>query len=650
MLIKNVPKRETYASAPICSAKILQMDDMLNSVEGALATELSKQAIALLTQYLGRWMVTVSSTQERLDSAIEEHSRFVRAWSEEISFKDLLKPKATAEVFVPLDIYLLPQRQHVSEQERYRSAPLASLLKDKEVAHLVILGQPGAGKTTAVKHLCQEMLTGTDVFPVQEFPLLIRLRDLNNVRPKDGDYQSLLVEKIQSILDIPLEFPEDLSTPDSAVARKSLRERAVVHVLETLRPLILLDGFDEISHKAKRDGVIAAIRQLAVQLENARLILTARTGEFSYHIEKMTTYEIAPLSQSQIERFAVSWLGMDDSQTFLRQVRSSPFADTAIKPLTLAHLCAIFERIHKIPEKPKSVYKKIVGLLLEDWDQQRSVQRVSSYSDFEVDRKADFLADLAHSLTTSNKTSTFSRSDLLESYSQIAGNYRLKQAEAQAVVDELESHTGLIIQSGVDLFEFSHKSLQEYLTAVFIVGLASIPSNMIELQIMPNELAIATALSSRPSEYFYTLVVRHFSRFKLSFHFVRAFINRLLIERPDFELSVEVGIAVMRLYSDYLRAWIEEADQLQLFTFDPLFDEFDNLSVLIRERITKDDLLGVYHQLNLSYGLDGQEIWRLELKPHGVGSLNLYARMGVLPHDLWVRKSLIDDSSSSCSA
>ena len=82
----------------------------------------------------------------------------------------------------------------------------------------------------------------------------------------------------------------------------------------------------------------------------------------------------------------------------------------------------------------------------------------------------------------------------MDCYREIYVNYGLRISEAQAVVNELETHTGLIVQSGTELFEFSHKSLQEYLTAVFIVGLPAIPTNMIELQVMPNELAIATAL------------------------------------------------------------------------------------------------------------------------------------------------------------
>ncbi|MGB9119526.1 MAG: NACHT domain-containing protein, partial [Candidatus Angelobacter sp.] len=511
----------------------------------------------------------------------------------------------------------------------------------ESAAHLVILGQPGAGKTTSIKHLCQQVMSDTNICPNQNFPLLIRLRDLNNSSTLTGDLDDLVTERIQSILNIPLSFPPDLETKDSLTTRKSVVERAVVTVLEKLQPLILLDGLDEVSHKLRRDSIIRGIRRLAMQLENARMILTARTGEFTYHIEKMTAYEIAPLSKDQIKRFATGWLGTADAATFLAQVDRSPFADTAIKPLTLAHLCAIFERVRRIPEKPKSVYRKIVSLLLEDWDQQRSVQRVSAYSDFEVDRKADFLSDLAHSLTVSNRTSTFSAEDLKACYREIYANYGLRLSEAQTVVNELETHTGLIVQAGAELFEFSHKSLQEYLTAVFIVGLPAIPTNMIELQVMPNELAIATALSSRPSEYFYALVTRHFSRIKLSFQFVRTFINRLLIERPDFEMSHEVGLAILCLYSQYLRASIEERSQLQLFISDPLSGEFEHLNVLIKERIEIEDIMGVYEKESLAYGLDGEEIWRLESKEKSEGRFRLYMRGNILPPVLWVRKSLL---------
>jgi hypothetical protein len=121
----------------------------------------------------------------------------------------------------------------------------------------------------------------------------------------------------------------------------------------------------------------------------------------------------------------------------------------------------------------------------------------------------------------------------------------------------------------------------------------------------------------------------------------------MLLERPDFEVSTDVGIAILSLYSQYLRASIEEASQLQLFIFDPLSDEFEHLNSLIKERISVSDLLGVYATGPRSFGLDGQEIWRLEVREQGEGPLTFYTRMRVLPPVLWVRKSLLDETGAS---
>jgi hypothetical protein len=104
-----------------------------------------------------------------------------------------------------------------------------------------------------------------------------------------------------------------------------------------------------------------------------------------------------------------------------------------------------------------------------------------------IDRKAEFLANLAYNLTISVKRSAFTKDDLVHAYEKMFDNFGLPRGDAAKVANELESHTGLFVQGGYELFEFSHKSLQEYLTAEFIVKLPAIPSGNI-LTILPNEL------------------------------------------------------------------------------------------------------------------------------------------------------------------
>ncbi len=140
--------------------------------------------------------------------------------------------------------------------------------------------------------------------------------------------------------------------------------------------------------------------------------------------------------------FALKWLGnKSKAENLIKEIQNSPFADTAIRPLNLAHLCAIYERIGKIPDKPKTVYKKIINLLLEEWDEQRSVKRNSSYANFETDRKFEFLSNLSFMLTTSLNRSVFSSADLIKVYKKIHKDFGLEADEMKQVVNELETHT-----------------------------------------------------------------------------------------------------------------------------------------------------------------------------------------------------------------
>jgi hypothetical protein len=158
---------------------------------------------------------------------------------------------------------------------------------------------------------------------------------------------------------------------------------------------------------------------------------------------------------------------------------------------------------------------------------------------------------------------------------------------------------------------------------------------------MPSELAIATALSSRPAEYFTRLVTEHFRNYSLSFSFIRTYVSRLLIERPDFEKNVHIGVALLLLYSQYLHAFITESAQMKLFIEDQLEDEFAQLGELIRSRIRLQEVLKSYDAYNYSHSLDGQKIWRLQRKKHAKGSFALFARANVLPRELWIRNSLL---------
>jgi hypothetical protein len=613
----------------------------MDKVAEIVLTAATKKALDVafdgLSVVLKRLKSDLSTPQFEIEKAIFDHQAEVKRWASEISFSDSPMSRRLSEFFVPLDIYVGQTRSRLEEEAIPEVKLEDQLLSD--VQSYIILGQPGGGKTTAIKHICHRFLTETDFLSSYQVLIRIQLRDLN-LAPSTN-VPEYIRRALQELLRLRISYPDDLAGEDNVGSRRAIRDQVLADWLNTAKALIILDGFDEVTLKSRRDLVVEELRRLASQLTSASFLMTTRSGEFSAYIEKVRLVEIKPFSQSQINDFVQRWLGSEDASKFLTQLQSSPFQDTAIRPLTLAHLCAIFEKSKKIPNKPKTIYKKIVRLLIEDWDQERSVLRDSAYANFEADRKEDFLAHLAYELTRLFKTTTFTEERLIRGYGAIHGNFGLQLNEATKVVNELETHTGLFLQSGRDRFEFSHKSLQEYLAAEFIVKMPTIPSNMIDLQIMPNELAVATAISSQPSEYLTELVANHFSRIRTSFEFSRSFVNRLLLENPDFEETPRVGFALLTLYSQYLRALIHSNEQRSLFVMDRLGEEFAQLARNIKQRVSLAEVEAIFEKIETTHTFDGDPVWLLRRKKKKGQSKLRQADLSILPNELWMRESLL---------
>ncbi|MEM7374397.1 MAG: NACHT domain-containing protein [Bacteroidota bacterium] len=486
--------------------------------------------------------------------SIDFHLHTINKWSEGIKFRDATNEKSTANIYIHLNFFLTPARLQFEKSIANEQIPFQNLINTTE-GHLVILGQPGAGKTTTMKKLIQDVLRLTvhQHGHTFDFPIVIRLRELNAFSVENHTH--ILFKKILDICGIKEKQIKDSS--NQLVV-------GICKLLEELNILLILDGFDELKHELK-EPVLEGISILALSLTTTRFILTSRTGDYYREIPKTTVFEICPLNEDQIQFFVQKWLGSEaDANTMLKQISDSPFKDTMIRPLTLAHLCALFERYHRIPAKPKSIYKKTINLLLEEWDLQKSISRKSRYGQFDVDRKFDFLSHLAYQLSTEYRKMIFDSNILKDVYRRICQEYSLPDQDTQVVVDELENHNGIFIQSGYDSYEFAHKSFQEYLAAEYIVKLPGFPPKSDILK-LPSEMALAVAISSNPTLYFSDLMLREINQpidQDLFLSFLKSFFNRLVLEQPDFQLNPLLGASVLYCYA--LCEKISEGD-LQFF-------------------------------------------------------------------------------------
>ncbi|MCI3935805.1 NACHT domain-containing protein [Chryseobacterium aahli] len=494
------------------------------------------EGISLLKKLLKNNKIELITSYEDLENAFENHNNFVINSTKQISFKELSKNRNINDVYIDLDIELQRKSVKFKDQISEKSTIKNILTNNDDDSHIIILGDPGAGKTTTIKHICQILLTDQIEIKYQ-FPILIYLRDIT-----DGES---IYSKLKSIFGIEIATKDEKKI--NSLENVSLREKYVNTYINSFNCIIILDGLDEVKPR-RLDNFYNEIKSLMLNLTSSLVVLTSRSASYNYHIENSVEYEICELNENQINEFIDKWFTLpEDAEIFKEKLYTSKFLDLSLRPLTLAHLCAIFEKTRKFYDKPKSIYKKLVRLLIEEWDEQRRILRESIYADFDNDRKFDFLAHFAYDLTISYSNKIYSEDDFKKTYERIYKSFELPKNENLKVIKEIEEHNGIIIKSSYDSYEFVHKSMQEYLAAEYIVKMPAIPVGLIYDTNISNELAIAVSLSSQPDNYFFKLVFDLFNIENLNPQFAIEFMSRLEYERPTFKKSLLIPFSFIHI-------------------------------------------------------------------------------------------------------
>jgi hypothetical protein len=589
-----------------------------------LKKHLRKQKTNLLIQY--------SDYENILDKQI----RYIINWCSEISFMDTFQKKDTIKTYVNLDYYLTPKRAHFSTEEKDKTKTLLEIL-DAESHNLIFLGDPGAGKTTTLKYIAYKILYDDTFFQNRyKFPLIIRLKEINE--------KATLIEKLANQLGIYIETPKS----EIQINKYEILLTSITNTINLLQCLVLLDGFDEIQSQSLKNEVLTDIDNLSSNLDETRIILTCRSADFYYNVSNFGIYEIKPLEEKQVKLFINNWLkNTAKSKILIRKIYSSSYQYYSLKPLTLAHLCAIYERTETIPERPILLYKKYTELLLSEWDKQNRVKRESKYNNFDNETKLCFLSHLSYLSKIQYGVDYFEKNKLLKIYEEICQQYALPTKDALSVVNEIENHTGLFFQTGYNTFEFEHKTLQEYITSEYLVkNFDAITQESIYK--LPNELAAGLLLVDSPADlfmkvlskigfpkmyneffedkrierYIYTLdnyptlikggrrIIddhRRYSERTLTvselpistyqYDFFNTFISRMSTEKPDFESNLSSIFWLLGIYT-IGSLFKEGSSQLELFSLNT------NLYIesLFQEHFFVDQIKNIesYYRIGLS--------------------------------------------------
>lgn len=310
---------------------------------------------------------------------------------------------------------------------------------------LVLLGEPGIGKSTAVS---------------PKSPLVAAGAGARSLRVDLASYSS-----------------------EDRLVRKVLEGREITSWLDGEYELCLsLDSFDEAHTR------IEALHQLLAEYldswDCSRLVLrvVSRTAEWpsslerhlKTHFEDVVPYELLPLRRSDAAILVASY-GVDP-EAFLVAIEASQAVPLASRPLTLELLAKTYEREGSLPRKSPEIYRKGLLALCEEMNPvRRDAQSRSRHQGVERFEACSRLA----ALSIFSSRPSFWLGPLVEAESEdltveeCSGSLASPGAIAATfTVERTESalHTGIFTGSGSQRVTWAHATFADFLAAHWVVA------------------------------------------------------------------------------------------------------------------------------------------------------------------------------------
>ncbi|MBD2039251.1 NACHT domain-containing NTPase [Microcoleus sp. FACHB-672] len=321
---------------------------------------------------------------------------------------------------------------------------------------LMILGKPGAGKTTFLKYVAMQCIAGN--FQAERVPVFVTLYDFAEARNKPG-----LLEYIC----------QQLSNAGAETQNFASMQEVITHG----RTLILLDGLDEVREEDSK-RVLNEIRDFSDEYRDSHFVIACRIAAQEYTFDKFTEVELADFDNEQIATFANNWF-KDKAikpEIFLERIQyNRRVTELARDPLWLTLLCLVFEESGDFPANRSELYKEGLDALLKKWDAKRGIERHQIYKKLSVQRKEDLLSKIA--LTTFVQGDYFFKQRVVEQYiadylrtlPDVNSDLKALELDSEKVLQSIEAQHGLLVERAKGIYSFHHLAFHEYFTAREII-------------------------------------------------------------------------------------------------------------------------------------------------------------------------------------
>lgn len=386
-----------------------------------------------------------------------------------------LKGLATRGDFTPeleqvfVDVSLMPRPAHEATGDSLAGAApppppvrqsLTGFLGGPEGVALAVIGAPGTGKTTMLKHLALRLARAKG----GRLPVLLFLRDHAAAIAERPDIT--LPEVIRATL-------RRLDEPEGWFDRQLGEGRCVV----------LLDGLDEVAGEEDRRSVSKWVEEQIAGYERNDFVLTSRPhGYLSAPLDRARVLQVRRFTGEQISRFVHGWYraierlstGLDDAgvaeraeieaDDLIGRLRARPeLYDLAANPLLLTMIANVHRFRGALPGSRAELYGEICQMLL--WKRQEAKNVPVAEEEVTGAKKELVLCELAYEMMTERTR------DIRAARAAVLLEPLLSRVAVTVPPDAFLASVitgGLLVERERGLYSFAHLTLQEHLAALHI--------------------------------------------------------------------------------------------------------------------------------------------------------------------------------------
>lgn len=351
-----------------------------------------------------------------------------------------------------------------------------------KVKRLVVLGDPGSGKTTMIRWIATAYLLRLKLDPdwrdlpdiatlpdADLLPIVVRCRDLEETEGNSLDV--ILRHTLRK---------SEMSELEVQSLRSTLRTK-----LEDGKAILLLDGLDEISDPGIRAKFCRQIEQITMAFPNAPIIATSRiVGYREMGVRIGRGFEhvtVADLSADDKDDFAKRWCAITEPpervgpaiEDLIEDIHSTDRIERLTgNPMLLTTMALVKRKVGKLPSRRADLYWEAVTVLL-NWrrevddpiDHREAVPQLEYIAYAMCDRGVQSLRE----------------DELLDLLVQMRREYpqvhAIQARPPGEFLEVLERRTGILVRVGYQrhhgkpepVFEFRHLTFQEYLAGLALV-------------------------------------------------------------------------------------------------------------------------------------------------------------------------------------